>query len=422
MTLWRLTYTLILALATPLIVLRLAWRARKQPAYLRNVGERFGLYGPKPAGAVIWLHVVSVGETRAAEPLVRALESAYPRHRILLTHMTPTGRETSEQLFRDRVLRCYLPYDLPPCVGAFLRHFQPQLGVLMETELWPNLIQACRARDVPLYLVNARLSERSAQGYGRVAGLTREVLQSLRGIGAQTQADAQRLEQLGARDVVITGNLKFDRGPQTDDLELGGRLRQQFGPTRPVMLAASTREGEEELVLDAVAALPPETLIVIVPRHPQRFDEVAGLLQRRGMPFQRRSENGAVAAQTRVLLGDSSGELFAYYAACDVAFIGGSLLPLGGQNLLEACAVGKPVVIGPHTFNFAEATRLAVEVGAAIQVADVTGLSETLARLLGDPAQQERMGAAARALMAQHQGATERTMALLVSRRAAHPR
>ncbi len=422
MTLWRLAYTLLLALTTPLILLRLAWRARKQPAYLRNVGERFGLYGPKPTGPILWLHVVSVGETRAAEPLVKALESAYPHHRILLTHMTPTGRETSEQLFRDRVLRCYLPYDLPPCVGAFLRHFQPQLGMLMETELWPNLIQACRARDVPLYLVNARLSERSARGYGRVAGLTREALQSLRGIGAQTQADAQRFKQLGARDVVITGNLKFDRGPQTDDLELGGRLRQQFGPTRPVVLAASTREGEEELVLDAVAALPPDALIVIVPRHPQRFDEVASLLRRRGIPFQRRSENRPVAAQIRVLLGDSMGELFAYYAACDVAFIGGSLLPLGGQNLLEACAVGKPVVIGPHTFNFTEATRLAVEAGAAIQVADVAGLGKTLVRLLGDPAEQERMGTAARALMAQHQGATERTMALLVSRRAARPR
>ena len=269
----------------------------------------------------------------------------------------------------------------------------------METELWPNLIHASRAAGIPLYLVNARLSERSAQGYSRVAGLARDALAALTAIGAQTEADRQRLLALGAREVVVTGNLKFDRGPRPQDYtgraparavprEHRGRRcsAAQNQTERAVVLAASTREGEEELVLDAVSGLPEQALLVIVPRHPQRFDDVARLLQGARIQFQRRSEDASVAAETRVVLGDSMGELFAYYAACDVAFIGGSLLPLGGQNLLEACAVGKPVVIGPHTFNFAEATRLAIEAGAAIQVADTHQLGVALATLLGDSA------------------------------------
>jgi 3-deoxy-D-manno-octulosonic-acid transferase len=453
----RFLYTVLLALATPLILLRLMWRARKQPAYLRNVGERFGFYAQTSKRPLIWLHAVSVGETRAAEPLVKALEAAHPEYQILLTHMTPTGRETCEQIFGGRVVRCYVPYDLPPCIRRFLRRFQPRLGILMETELWPNLIHASRAAGVPLYLVNARLSERSAQGYSRFAGLVRDALTGLTAIGAQTEADRQRLLGLGAREVVVTGNLKFDRGPRPQDLTRGAHLRKlfrgAFSPAgevapialtqssaaraaraspplqtglsqhamarfgleegRPVVLAASTREGEEELVLDAISGLPDRALLVIVPRHPQRFDDVAHLLQRRGIQFQRRSEEHAVAAETRVVLGDTMGELFAYYAACDVAFIGGSLLPLGGQNLLEACALGKPVVIGPHTFNFAEATRLAIEAGAAIQVADTQQLGVVVAALLGDSSRRERMGAAGRTLMLEHQGATARTLALL---------
>jgi len=457
----RLLYTLLLALGTPLILLRLLWRARRQPAYMRHIGERFGFYREKPSRPLIWLHAVSVGEVRAAEPLVKALADTHPQHQILLTHMTPTGRETSKQLFGERVLRCYVPYDLPVCTARFFRHFRPRLGVLLETELWPNLIRASLKAGVPLYLVNARLSERSARGYARVAGLAREALAGLTAIGAQTDADAQRLKHLGAREVSVTGNLKFDRGPSPRDRELGAELRALFGgrpaasasldladhpgasrhpsserrgeetPTtppasrapllgqegndraRPVVLAASTREDEEELVLDAVAGLHREVLIVIVPRHPQRFEDVARLFEKRNLKFQRRSDDRRIAPDTRFVLGDSMGELFAYYAACDVAFIGGSLVPLGGQNLLEACAVGKPVLIGPHTFNFAEATRLAVEAGAAIQVKDAAELGTALAELLADKPKQDRMGAAGRALMLEHQGATARTLALL---------
>jgi 3-deoxy-D-manno-octulosonic-acid transferase len=407
-------YSALLFLLAPLALLRLAWRARRQPDYLRNVGERFGRYAAPVDQPLLWVHAVSVGEVRAAEPLVRALQSTYSSHRILLTHMTPTGRQTGEQVFGDAVLRCYLPYDLPFAVARFLRHYRPRVGVLMETELWPNLIEASRRAGVPILLVNARLSERSARGYARLGGLTCETLQRLAAVGAQSDADAVRLRALGAAQVTVTGNLKFDRGPKPADLALAAKLRDGFG-ARPVLVAASTRDGEEERVLDAVATMPSDLLTVIVPRHPQRFQDVAQVLERRGIPYQRRSEDVRVRAGTRVLLGDSMGELFAYYAACDIAFIGGSLLPLGGQNLLEACAVGKPVLIGPHTFNFAEATRLALEAGAARRVADVAALSGALRELLDDAARRERMGKAGLALMQQHQGATQRTLELVRS-------
>jgi len=411
--LWRAGYTLLLHALLPFALLRLLWRGRRQPGYLRHVGERFGCYSTRLDRPIIWLHAVSVGETRAAEPLVKALESAHPDHGILLTHMTPTGRETGQQAFGERVLRCYLPYDLPWAVDAFLRHFRPRVGVLLETELWPNLIRGCRQHGTPLYLANARLSERSARGYRRVAGLARDALGALAGVGAQTAADARRLESLGARRAQVTGNLKFDRGPKPEDHARAQHLRSLFGPERPVFLAASTRDGEEELVLAALRGTPAKLLTVIVPRHPQRFDAVAQSLARSGIKFQRRSEDRPIAPEIAVLLGDSMGELFGYYGACDVAFIGGSLLPLGGQNLLEACAVGKPVIVGPHMFNFEEATRLAVEAGAAIQVADLAELGAALAELLRDASRREQMGKAGLELMRQHQGATLRTLALL---------
>ena len=413
MNAWRAIYSILLHLLIPFVLLRLLWRGRRQPGYLHHVPERFGFYSVASARPLIWLHTVSVGETRAAEPLVQALQEHWPDHHILLTHMTPTGRETGEQVFGDKVSRCYLPYDLPFAVARFLSHFRPRLGLLLETEIWPNLIHQCRRRSVPLHLVNARLSERSARGYARFAGFTRATLRELAGIAAQTEADAQRLIALGAADVQVCGNLKFDRSPRPQDLELGKRFRDWFGP-RPVLLAASTREGEEEKVLQAVErAAHPDLLTVIVPRHPQRFAAVASLLAERGIPFQRRSEERPVGAAARVVLGDSLGELYGFYAACDIAFVGGSLLPLGGQNLLEACAAGKPVLVGPHTFNFEEATRLAVQAGAALQVGDEEELGRALAELLGDTDRRQRMGEAGMSLMRQHQGAARRIVALL---------
>ncbi len=412
----RCAYTLLAYALLPYALLHLLVRCRKQPAYLKHIGERFGFYAEAQEAhtkPVIWLHTVSVGETRAAQPLVKALRKTHPEHQILLTHMTPTGRETAERLFGDYVLRCYLPYDFPQAVKRFLSHFKPVAGVLLETEIWFNLIHFCKQANIPLYLVNARLSEKSAARYSRFRSLVSTGLNELTAIAAQTEGDAERLHALGAMAIQVTGNLKFDMLPPFYALEVGRELRSSFG-ARPVFLAASTRVGEEDLVLQAVSSADvPGLLSIIVPRHPQRFDEVAALLQRRGIRFQRRSENQPIAADTQVVLGDSMGEMFAYYAACDVAFVGGSLMPLGGQNLLEACAMGKPVLIGPHTFNFAEASEFAVQAGAAQRVRDAAELGSTVKTLFADEEKRKAMGEAGRAFCAKHQGATQKILKLI---------
>ena len=410
----RFGYTLLLYALLPHALLHLLWRARRQPAYLQHIGERFGYYHQAGSQPLIWIHAVSVGETRAAEPLIRALRAKYPDHRILLTHMTPTGREAGEVLYGEAVWRCYLPYDYPGAVARFLDHFRPRVGLLIETEIWANLIHACRTRGVPLHLVNARLSEKSFAKYRRFSELARTSLRGLTAIAAQTRDDAQRLAALGADHVVVTGNLKFDIEPPAAQLELGKAWRKSYGAGRRVLLAASTRDGEEDLLFGAIERIDiPTSLLVIVPRHPQRFNEVAQLIERRGLRYQRRSEEAAVDPRTQVLLGDSMGEMFAYYAACDVAFIGGSLLLFGGQNLIEACAVGKPVLIGPHTYNFAEAAESAIAAGAVRRVATAEELMREARRLLADPGAAARMGEAALAFAKAHQGATRRVLELI---------
>ena len=405
----RFFYTLALYLLVPFIPLRLLWRGRKQPAYLQHWRERFGWYAAAPQTPLIWIHAVSVGETRACVPLIAALQARYPEHKILLTHMTPTGRETGLTLFGTRVQQSYLPYDLPGAVQRFLNHFKPTFGLIMETELWPNLIATCQQRHIPLALINARLSERSARGYARLASLTSEALNKLTLICAQTTADAERLTQLGAQNIAITGNLKFDVvPPPTND-----QLRTLWPAARAVMLAASTRDGEEALLLDALAAAHPPQLLVIVPRHPQRFDSVASLLTTRNIPFQRRSENAPLRAETQVVLGDSMGEMFAYYGAADVAIIGGSLLPFGGQNLIEACALGVPVILGPHTHNFAQAAQDAIDAGAALRVSDAHEALTQAQFLLQNHEQRNQMSAAALNFASTHRGAVDKTMALI---------
>lgn len=416
--LWRTLYSTALHLLVPAALLHLWWRGRRQPAYREHIRERFGRYPPRPSGPIVWIHAVSVGETRAAQPLVKALRREFPDHRILFTHTTPTGREAGAQLYGDDVSRVYLPYDLPGVVERFIDWYHPEFGLLMETELWPNLARTARRRGIALYLVNARMSEKSARGYARLGALTRDTLRQLVAVAAQTHADAQRLTHLGARDVVVTGSLKFDVSPPESSTEVGERLRSLFGAERPVWIAASTREGEEALVLDAVERVTDSrALLVLVPRHPQRFDEVATLLATRGIAFQRRSANQPVRPETRVVLGDSMGELFAYYRAADLAFIGGSLLPLGGQNLIEACAVGVPVLIGTHTFNFAEATRLAVRAGAARIVGSPADLALAVSELLGDDHARQRMARAALQFTQEHQGATARVLTLVTQTR-----
>ncbi len=410
----RRIYTTLLWLLLPYVFFHLAWRARKQPEYLKHVGERFGFYPGKSNKPVIWLHTVSVGETRAAASLVQRLQAAYPDHQLLLTHTTPTGRAASEQLYGDKVLRVYLPYDYPFAVKRFLRHFQPRVGILLETEIWFNLIHFCHDARLPLLLLNARLSEKSAARYASYPNLVRLGLGELSGVAAQTEADAARLTELGAANVSVMGNLKYDIEAPSTMLELGLNLRCNMGINRPVFLAASTREGEEILLLEALKQLDiPRLLIVIVPRHPQRFDEVAGLCARYQLHVQRRSEDQPVAPETQVLLGDSMGEMFAYYMACDIAYIGGSLLPFGGQNLIEACSVGKPVLIGPHTYNFAEASRLAVERGAALRVASADEVALQLRELFSQHERMTRMGRAGMDFVRANRGATERALALI---------
>jgi len=404
---WTL-YRLALLLAAPLIPLRLLWRGRRERGYLEHWGERLAL-GPAPGAGALWIHAVSVGEMRAAQPLIAALRAAHPDLPLLLSCMTPTGRATAEALYGDFARIVYLPYDYAWLMRRFMRRLQPRAGILMETELWPNLIHAAARAGVPLVLANARLSERSARGYARLPALTRACLQRIAVVAAQTEADAARLQILGAVSTRVASNLKFDIAPPQAQLERGAAWKAQWGK-RPVLLAASTREGEEAPLLRAFAdTAPPEVLLVLVPRHPQRFDEVAALIETAGLPVQRRSAlDGELKPQTRVLLGDSLGELFAYYAACDVAFVGGSLAPLGGQNLIEAASVGRPVLVGPHTFNFEEATRLAVEAGAALRVDDAGGLMENALKLLADAPARARMGEAGLAFAARHRGAAAR--------------
>ena len=409
----RALYTLLWWIALPLLPLRLWWRGRREPAYRAHIGERFGRYAgaARTAGRdVLWIHAVSVGETRAVAPLVERLARENPRRTVLLTHMTATGREAGRALFGDRVVQAWLPYDLPFAVERFLAQFRPRAGLLVETELWPNLTAAATRAGIPLMLINARLSERSARGYARIAPLARPLVAALAGIAAQTPADAGRLRALGARDVVVTGNLKFDAEVPPPMRERGRALRERFGTARPVLVLASTREGEEALLLDALsrAALPERTLTVVVPRHPQRFDAVASLCEARGLAFARRSADAAVPPETRIVLGDTMGEMFAYYAAADVAFVGGSLLPLGGQNLIEPIAAGVPTIVGPHTFNFAQASEAAVAAGAARRVAGADDMFAVARELLADVPARERMRANAEAFLAAHRGATER--------------
>lgn len=421
----RLLYSMLWWLALPLVLARLWLRGRREPGYRQHWAERLGLYGKaasSPAAPVLWVHAVSVGETRAAEPLVNALLAQYPHSRVVLTHMTPTGRDTGRTLFARhgaRLVQAYLPYDTGLMVSGFLRHFKPSVCILMETEVWPNLIATCGRRGVPVVLANARLSQRSLGKAQRLGALIRAAAQGITLVAAQTEADAARVRSLGVPRVEVTGSIKFDVVVPPAALAVGAALRAAIG-ARKVLLCASTRDGEEALILEAFrrdrAALPAKTLLLIVPRHPQRFDDVEKMITWQGLNVQRRSTleaSASLAAHIDVVLGDSMGEMFAYYDVCDVAFVGGSLLPLGGQNLIEPAALGKPVLVGPHTFNFELVTQEAIAAGGAVRVADSFDLVAQAARLLHDKDACSAMGAQALAFANQHRGATARTLALL---------
>ena len=368
-------YSLVLRLATPVYLLRLRRRGAAEPGYRFRLSERLGLYpGRPPMPGALWLHAVSLGETRAAVPLVEALRAARPELRLLLTHGTATGRAAGRKLLHDVDGQVWLPFDTPGATRRFLRHFQPSVGVLMETELWPNLMREAVRAAVPVVMANARLSERSAARGERLALLMHPAATRLALVLAQTADDARRLRDAGAPQVLVSGNLKFDVTPPPQLTAQGLQWRQAL--RRPVVLAASTREGEEGGLLAAWSALPvPRPLLLLVPRHPQRFDEAATLVRMQGLSVTYRSswaeQPPAEAAAADVWLGDSLGEMPVYYGCADVALLGGSFAPLGGQNLIEAAACGCPVVMGPHTFNFAQASKQALLARAAIRVADV---------------------------------------------------
>jgi 3-deoxy-D-manno-octulosonic-acid transferase len=414
----RTLYTALFYLGLPLVAIRLWLRARKAPAYARRIGERFacGMPALQPGG--IWVHAVSVGESIAAAPMIRALLQRYPQLPITVTCMTPTGSERIQALFANepRIQHCYLPYDLPCAAARFLDRAQPKLAVIMETELWPNHIHQCAMRGIPVALANGRLSERSARGYGRFSKLTAPMLAEMSFFAVQTEAEAQRFRDLGARPetVEVTGSIKFDLTIDAQLLQRAHALRGQWQALeRPVWIAASTHEGEDEVVLSAhrrLLANYPNALLILVPRHPERFNAVFELCQREGFATVRRSTAANVAADTSVLLGDTMGELLFLYALADSAFVGGSLVANGGHNLLEPAALAKPVISGPHLFNFLDIAAQLREAGALAEVDDAEGLAVEVQRLFELPRDAQRMAEAGLAVMRRNQGALQRLL------------
>ncbi|WP_010324989.1 lipid IV(A) 3-deoxy-D-manno-octulosonic acid transferase [Marinobacterium stanieri] len=405
-------YTLLFYLLTPVLLLRLWWRGRKAPGYRRNWLQRLGLGAPIEQ-PVIWVHAVSVGETVAIAPLVRRLLEHYPDHRILLTNMTPTGAEQVRKLFGDAVEQRFCPWDLPLALTAFLRRVRPELCIVVETELWPNLVNQCARAGVPVVLANARLSARSARGYEKFSALTRPMLQQLSLIAAQGQADADRFIALGMppERVDVTGSIKFDLQPDPTQVSAGQALRAQLGPERPVLIGASTHAGEDEILLQAWQQLQQaqsDLALILVPRHPERFDQVAELCSRFSESVVRRSADQVPDAKTQILLGDTMGELMLFYAASDLAVVGGSFSGTGGHNPLEPAALGLPVVMGPDCFNFQAITDALIEAGGLTRVESDAALAPCLERLLADRALRQQQGAQAEAFVAANRGALER--------------
>lgn len=413
----RLLYICLGYCLAPILLGMSLWRGIRDRSYLEALAERFGFGPAAPAGG-LWVHAVSVGEVQAAASLVRALRRRYPDLPLTLTTATPTGRGRARSLFGGEVAVRYLPYDVPGPVNRFLDRVRPQLGIILETELWPNLYRACARRGVPLVLASARVSERSVRRYRWAGGLVREALAHEVIVAAQSAADAGRFAALGASPTrtPVVGNLKFDFELPPDAEARGRALREALGAGRPVWVAGSTHEGEEELVLDAQARLAadlPDALLVLAPRHPPRFEAVAALLRRRGVAFVTRSSGADVGLTTAVLLVDTLGELVLFYAAADVAFVGGSLVPIGGHNLLEPAALGKPIVTGPHTSNAAPVARLLLAAGAAEVVADGPALAACVGRLLADGEARRVVGGRALAAVAANRGALARFLELL---------
>ncbi|MEZ5527218.1 MAG: lipid IV(A) 3-deoxy-D-manno-octulosonic acid transferase [Gammaproteobacteria bacterium] len=414
----RFAYNILFTLVLPVIVLRLLWRAIKAPAYARRWGERFGaprLSAQQQAmkGKWLWLHAVSVGETLAAAPLVRKLLADHPELPIVMTTMTPTGSERVRALFGDSICHVYAPYDHPLVVNRFLRRFQPHTVVIMETELWPNIIHCSKALGARVIVANARLSEKSFRGYEKFARLGKPMLQAIDCIAAQGEADAQRFERLGVprERLRVTGSIKFEIDLPDDLAQKREAMKASFAGNRPVLIAASTREGEEEHVLRAFRQClqtMPDLLLILVPRHPERFKSVARLCEQNGLTLVKRSEHSVVTEKTQVFLGDSMGEMLTYFSVSDVAFVGGSLVNTGCHNVLEPAALGLPVLVGPSQFNFQSICEQLESAGALKTVADANGLAQAVVQVFADESLRQSMGAAGRQLIEENRGALQR--------------
>ena len=418
-------YTALLYLILPYMLLRLLWRSLKTPAYRGRWKERLGLFEPFGEADTLWIHAVSVGEVQAALPLVRLLRERHPDQPIVITTTTPTGSQRVKELFNDELFHVYAPYDLPLIVERFLDRARPRLMVLMETEIWPNMLAICQRRGIPSLLANARLSERSARGYASLGAFTRNTFATIDLIAAQAPADAKRFAELGAKPdrIEVTGSIKFDiRLPRILN-EQAEVVRRIWGYDRPVWVAASTHEGEDEQVLDAHAQICqqlPACLLVLVPRHPERFDRVAALCRKRGFNLVRRSSQANCQPGTSVFLGDSMGELPVFLAGADVAFVGGSFVEHGGHNMLEPAALGVPVVFGPHNFNFAAISELLLENDAAVCVQTASELAVVVEGWLGDASERYRVGENGRRVVEQNRGALKKLAGLIDRRLGKH--
>ncbi len=416
----RSLYTLIFYLCLPLVLMRLWWRSRSAPAYAQRWRERFGFVPARSTHQpAIWVHAVSVGETLAALPLIKALQQRYPNHDLVVTTTTPTGSERVRAALGTSVYHVYAPYDLPDCLGRFLRRVQPQLALIMETELWPNTIAACHRRNIPIVVANARLSEKSARGYGRFAGLTRSMLRQVNAVAAQHQDDGERFIELGLprAALTVTGSIKFDLTLDDAVRDRAASIRHNWlGQTaRPVLLAASTHQGEDTLLLQAYEHMvndQPGLLLVLVPRHPERFDQV---VEESGKRFrvQRHSSGEPIASDTQVVVGDTMGELLALLGASDLVFMGGTWVPNGGHNLIEPAAWAKPIFSGSSLFNFAEVSRLLLEADALQIVETPEQLAAVVIEALSFPEQMQRMGQAGKQVADANRGALQRLLAVI---------
>lgn len=418
MPLRRFIYTLTMYLLTPAILYRLAARGLHYREYFERWRERFGFVKDTGKRESIWLHAVSMGEVNAALPLIDALMRRYQGATFVITTVTPTGSERVRRVYGDRVMNVYLPYDLPASIRRFLDRIRPRLAVIMETEIWPNLFFECEARAIPLVIANARLSEKSLRGYRPIRPLARQALASAGYIAAQSTTDAARLQELGAppERLGVIGNLKYDMTVPAQLIEQAHTMRAAWGARRPVWLAASTHDGEELAVLKAQAAVLrrfPDALLLIAPRHPERFKPVAQACRSFGFVTRTRSEDVVASSDTQCFVVDTLGELLYFYAATDVAFVGGSLVPIGGHNVLEPAALGVPIVVGPYLFNFAEISASLLDAGAALQVSDGDQLGGEILRLLADEALRARIGHAAQDAFEREQGSVLRTLAII---------